>query len=217
VITNTESGARQTFVITFDADGTLDSFELDGLPVDGTYHVAADGSVYMTTYEQVTSSSDPQKTYLNYIDPAGGKHPTSVERAPYFGAVAIDDAGTVYHLTIDGAADRTYVTTISADGVVHQSEALTGRPNSSTALVTAPDGTVYVTTSVNDGAQGQTYVATVDADGNLRVSNALLGFAEGGVVFDGADRAYQSTDRGTHLLDPSRWTAVPAPVLEVSA
>ena len=99
------------------------------------------------------------------------------------------------------------VTTIDADGVVHQSAPLTGRPPGQ-ALAVGSDGTVYVTTSVNDGAQGQTHVAVVGSDGSLRVSDPLAGFASGGVAFDGTGTAYQSTDQGTSVLDPSDWTPV---------
>lgn len=205
LITSTEPpGDTQTYVTTFDAEGNvLESVELRGLPVNGTYLADADGSVYITTYKQVPSSADPQETYVNFVDAAGNVHEEIVHRAAYFdGPAGVDLDGTVYQLTFDSAANETYVTTVDSLGVVHESDAIQGYPGGQ-ALVVAPDGTVYVTTLVNDGAAGRTYVTTVGPDGSVHTGEPFTGYPDRGVVVDSHGKVFQSTSTGVWVVQTS--------------
>jgi hypothetical protein len=202
LITDTQTtGVNATHLTTFDSAGNIvNSAELEGLPVYGSYHAGSNGALYVATYKVVPSSADPQETYINYIHADGVVDRYTIHRAADFnGGTVVDPSGTVYQLTTDNGTDQTYVTTVDADGSVHNSDPVPGRPNGP-ALAVASDGTVYVTTTVNDHAAGQTYVTVIDPDGTVHVGEPIDGFSSGPVVFDSHQTAYQSTSVGTVLV-----------------
>jgi hypothetical protein len=202
LITDTQTtGVNATHLTTFDSAGNIvNSAELEGLPVYGSYHAGSNGALYVATYKVVPSSADPQETYINYIHADGVVDRYTIHRAADFnGGTVVDPSGTVYQLTTDNGTDQTYVTTVDANGSIHNSDPVPGRPNGP-ALAVASDGTVYLTTTVNDHAAGQTYVTVVDPDGTVHVGEPIDGFSSGPVVFDSHQTAYQSTSVRTVLV-----------------
>ncbi len=217
IMTDTEStGVIRTVVTTFDAQGDISrSVVLPGHPLPDTYQTAPDGSMRLITFD-TNAGGPPQFTNVNFVDVDGNVHTTVVRHAPYSGGTVVDLDGTLYQLTTDSVTGTTYVTTIDSSGVVHNSDAMPGVPSWS-ALDLAPDGTVYVTTSVDDHAAGKTYLATVRPDGTLRISDALTGYPSGGVVFDSRGTAYQATSAQTTIVDSTGWEVRNPPGLGLPA